>query len=384
MKKIISIILVLCMMLGVMGLVLADEVKDLALAAEKMTHEELVEKAKAETGTFVVYGNTSRVLSAAEKFGELYGIKVEGTNLKDAEIYTKLQAEAKGKVKGADMVMIQDGASLQAQALDTGLLVNFVPMSVRDKVAEEDQNPLKCIYTNKLFIWNKLGDNVPAIKNVWELTEERFKGNIVVKSPEGEQVNMNFLVMLTSEEWSKKLEKAYKDLYNKDIELGEYKNAGYKWIAEFLKNCSFGKSDTVIAEEVSKEEAKGKIGLFVLSKIRSSSVFSDNLAIGQWEMTKNNTKLEPFSGFMYPIYSMVTANAQRPYTAMLFIEYLMGEEGFSFWSKSVGAYSANNSLKINEGDLPLSTWKENLVVEDPNYILENSADVNDFVIKYLQ
>lgn len=384
MKRIISIIMALCMVFGVVSLSLAEEVKDIAANAEKMSHEELVEKAKAEEGTFVVYGNTSRVLSALEKFGELHGIKTEGTNLKDAEIYTKLEAERKGNVKGADMVMIQDGASLQAQALDTGLLVNFVPMSIADKVDKEDQMPLKCIYTNKLFIWNKLGDNVPAIKNVWELTEERFKGNIVVKSPEGEQVNMNFLVMLTSEAWVGKLEKAYKELYNKDIELGEYKNAGYKWIAEFLKNCSFGKSDTVIAEEVSKEEAKGKLGLFVLSKIRSSSVFADNLTIGQWEMSKQNAKIEPFSGFMYPIYSMVTANAQRPYTAMLFVEYLMGEEGFSFWSKSVGAYSANNTLKINDGDLPLNNWKESLVVEDPNYILENSADVNDFVIKYLQ
>ena len=46
-------------------------------AGQAMTHEELVEKALAETGTFVVYGNTSRITTAAEDFAALYNIQVE-------------------------------------------------------------------------------------------------------------------------------------------------------------------------------------------------------------------------------------------------------------------------------------------------------------------
>ena len=382
MKKFVSLLLALMMLLGTCAM--AESVADMAKAAESMTHDELVEKALAEEGTFVVYGNTSRIVTAGEAFCALYNIPFEGSNLKDGEIYTKLETEINGKVKGADMVMIQDGASLQDIAIAGGYLVNFVPASVKDKVAETDQNPLIQQFINKTFIWNNLGENAPAITNVWQLTEAQYKGNIIFKSPDQEQVNMNFLVMLTTEEWSGKLAEAYKNLYGKEIELGDYANAGYKWIAEFLSNCSFHTSDTKIAEEVSQETAQGKLGLFVLSKLRSSSVYTENLTVGQYLAAETGTPIEPFSGFMYPMYAMLSANAQRPYTAMLFIEYLMGADGFKPWGKSIGAYSGNSEIAPLEGDLPLADWKASLVLEDPEYILENYGDVYDFVTMYLQ
>lgn len=383
MKKFIA--LLLCLTLALMCTVaMAESVADLAAAAESMSHEELVEKALAEDGTFIVYGNTSRIATAAENFAALYEIPYEASNLKDSEIYTKLSAEIEASAKGADMVMIQDGASLQSEALDTGYLVNFVPASVKDTVAGEDQNPLIHQFINKVFIWNNLGDNAPAITNVWQLTEESFKGNIVFKSPDSEQVNMNFLVMLTSDEWSDKLAEAYENLYGEEIDLGDYDNAGYKWVAEFLSNCSFGSSDTTIAEEISQETAEGKLGLFVLSKLRSSSVYTENLTVGQYVATETGTAIEPFSGFMYPMYALLSSNASRPYTAMLFIEYLMTTDGFAPWGKDIGAYSTNTAVAPKDGDLALDVWKDTLVMEDPEYILDNYQDVYDFVTFYLQ
>ena len=383
MKKFVALLLCCLLTLSFAG-ALAESVADLCAAAEGLTHEELLEKALAEEGTFIVYGNTSRIVTAAETFGALHGITIEGSNLKDSEIYTKLSTEIKGGAKGADMVMIQDGASLQSQALDTGYLVNFVPASVKDAVAEGDRNPLIQQFINKVFIWNNRGESVPAITNVWQLTEPQFKGNIIFKTPDSEQVNMNFLVMLTNEEWSAKLEEAYKNLYGEDIDLGEYENAGYKWIAEFLSNCTFGNSDTTIAEEISQETAEGKIGLFVLSKLRSSSVYTENLTVGEYVAAETGTPIEPFSGFMYPMYALVSSNASRPYTAMLFIEYLMTQDGFEPWGKSIGAYSTNTQIAPNEGDLGLDVWKGSLVMEDPEYILENYEDVYSFVTMYLQ
>ena len=374
MKKFLALLMAACMLLSAVP-ALAD-VADTVAAAADLTHDELVEKALAETGTFVVAGTTSRITTAAEAFAELYGIEINSTNLKDLEIYTKLESES------IDMVMIQDGAQL-LDAMDAGIVINYVPASVKADVSEEDQYPLAHQFTNKLFIYNNLGDDVPAIHNVWELTDPSMKERIIFKSPTSEQVNMNFLIMLTSEKWSKKLEEAYKDWKGEDIDLGDYPTAGHKWIAEFLPNCQFGKSDTNIAEEISQETAAGKIGLFVLSKLRSSSVLSDNLTPAQYAASAEGYTIEPFSGFMYPIYAMVSANANRPYTAMLFIEYVMTAEGFAPWGKSIGAYSGNSAIPEKEGDLPLSVWKDTLVVEDPEYILDN-FEVEDFVRQYLQ
>jgi iron(III) transport system substrate-binding protein len=379
MKKFLTILLVLSFMLTTAFA--GGSVKQAVEDGSNLSHEELAEKAKAESGTFLVYGNTSRIATAAEEFAAIYDIPVESSNLKDGEIYTKLDNEiAAGK--GADMVMIQDGANLTYYVEDESL-INFVPASVKENIDEGAMNPLVNQYINKLFIYNK-GDSDLSIKNVWELTEPSMKGHIIFKNPEQEQVNMNFLVMLTSDEWSQKLAEAYKELNGKDIELGEYKNAGYKWVAEFLQNCSFGSSDTKIAEEVSQETAAGKIGLFVLSKLRSSSVLTENLTVAQYDATENGYAVVPFSGFMYPIYTLISSAASRPYTAMLFIEYLMTEEGFKPWGKSVGAYSSNEAIKPLEGDLGLDIWRETLVLEDPEFILDSGDEVRTFVSKYLQ
>ena len=375
MKKILSLILVLVLACCACS-AFADVADDIA-AGSTMSHEELVAKAQAETGSFIAAGNTSRIEKALNAFSELYGMPVEAGKLKDQEIYEKLESTT------IDMVMIQDGANL-LDYIDAGKLINFIPAGVKDAIAESDREPaLIHQFINKLFIYNNKGDNVPAIKNVWELTDPSMKGNVIFKSPATEKVNMNFLVMLTSDEWSAKLAEAYKAWKGEDIDLGEYKNAGYKWIAEFLTNVTFIKSDTTIAEEVSQDTAAGKIGLFVLSKLRSSSVLTDNLTVAQYDATANGYTVEPFSGFMYPMYLMIPANAKRPYTAMLFIEYLMSSEGFAHWGTDIGAYSPNPAIAPNEGDLGLDVWKANLVMEDPEYILE-SLEVEDFINKYCQ
>lgn len=379
MKKILVLALALVMLLCA-----APAYADVAAeveAGQSLSHEELLEKALAESGPFVAYGNSSRITTAAENFTALYGIPVEPNNLKDQEIYTKLRSE--NGSSAADMVMIQDGAQL-LDAIDEGLVLNYIPVSMQGLLEESEEQPaLVHQYVNKLFIYNNLGGAVPAIRNVWELTAPDMKDNVIFKNPENEKVNMNFLIMCTSPEWADRLAEAYKDWKGEDIVLGSYPNAGYKWVAEFLDNVIFGKSDTSIAEEVSQDTASGKIGLFVLSKLRSSSVLTDNLTVAQYDAAENGYAVEPFAGFMYPMYIMVNAKATRPYTAMLFIEYLMSEEGFEPWGKNIGAYSSNAAFTVNEGDLGIDVWKSCLVVEDAAYILD-SFEVEDFILQHCQ
>jgi iron(III) transport system substrate-binding protein len=91
------------------------------------------------------------------------------------------------------------------------------------------------------------------------------------------------------------------------------------------------------------------------------------------------TDVEPFSGFWYPAYLSLTANAKHPNAARLLIEYLMTPEGFAPWSKDVGGYSTNTTIPVNSDDHPVEFWASRLVSEDPQYIFENRADVEEFV-----
>lgn len=409
-KKLISLVLALALVLSSVLVLVAcnttlPSVSDEVIAAaEKMTAAQLLEEAKKETGDFVAYGNTSRITDAMKNFiasdyGKALGLtssNAMAVKKSDSEIYSLLSEEAKAKsaAGNASMVLIQDSASLDLErGAKDPLIKNYVNDEFKNQVDANNRLPLAHQFINKLFMYNVSDKtNTAQFNNVWELTKPEYKGNIFFKSPKDEQVNMNFLIMLTGDEWSGKLETAYKALNNnqaaEDVGAGKtYKNYGYKWIAEFIANCNFSiTSDTTIASTLSKTDNKGKMGLFVLSKLRDASVYGDNLQVSAWDKEEgaaNYTKIEPFAGFMYSIYAQLAAKGPRPYTAMLFINYLMTEEGFAPW-KSLGGYSANNSVPVYEGSLtkPVATTdersKDGLVWLDNNkkeMILTNSEKV---------
>jgi iron(III) transport system substrate-binding protein len=348
-----------------------DGSKGNAAPEKALTRDELVAAAKAE-GKVVVYSITSRISGAAEAFEKLYGIKVEYSNLKDGELIEKVTKEVGGRIDGADFVISQDSGRVYGQLIAPGYLVNYVPESLKNVIPKQYQDPLTFQLINKVFIFNSEKTQTPVIKNVWEVTDPKWRGLVQFKDPNTEGVNMNFLTMLTSPQWSAKLEKAYEDLHGRKLALTT-PNAGYEWIKAFFGNgLVLGNSDTTISENIGiKGQPQTTMGLFVFSKTRFDA--TKNLALLPM------TELAPFSGFIYPAFLHLTANAKHPHAAKLFIEYLMSPEGFAPWAKDVGGYSPNPNIPINEGDHPVSFWEPRLVTEDPQYIFEHRAAVEEFV-----
>ncbi|MBQ2050447.1 MAG: hypothetical protein II493_08630 [Spirochaetales bacterium] len=394
MKKLVAIALVFALVCGFVFANASSESKADTLESkiekgQKLTDAELLELAKAETGDFYAYGNSSRIANAMKDFVAKYGAQLGlteanavGTKMNDADIYTNIAQEATGgSDKVASVVMIQDGAQLVMYRSATDYFLNYIPGSLKGVISDADQVPLVHQYINKLFIWNTLGNNVPVITNVWQLTESALKDRIFFKNPTTEQVNNNFLIMCTSDAWAEKIAKAYKAYYGKDIQLGSYKNAGYKWVAEFLANVNFSvSSDTKICNTVASADSAGSMGLFVLSKTRDlDASLKSNLQVGAFTASQ----IDPFSGFMYPLYVQMTKAANRPYTSMLFINYLMSSEGFAPWggagTEILGAYSTNPAIGAAEGDQPIDFWKNCLVAEDAAYLIQNTAAVSDFI-----
>lgn len=409
MRKLLSVLLAAAFMLSAVGLLAAcgggggdeqaDAVADKVAAAQNMTDEELIALAKEESGKFIAYGNSSRIVDAMDGFVTKYGTQIglsssnaTASKLDDSNIYQTITTEATAvdKSSAASMVLVQDSATLSQYREQTTLLTNYVPKGMSNVMTESDMVPLAHQYINKLFIWNNTGSNVPSFTNVWELTESKYAEKIYFKSPTSEQVNMNFLIMLTSDTWSGKLETAYK-AWNDNAaatDVGEgktYPTYGHKWITEFLNNCNFTiNSDTTIAQSLSDPDNAGNMGLFVLSKLRDSSVIADNLQVAAWanKTGEKYTKIDPFAGFMYALYAQLVTNGPRPYTAMLFVNYLMTEEGFSPWA-SMGGYSANSSIPVTDGDSELSFWRDTLVFEDGAYIKSIKPEMVDYINKIL-
>lgn len=368
-KRITSIILALAFLLTLTSCTTSNIVDPLE---ETLTHDKLVELARKE-GKLVVYSITTRIASASRAFEEKYNIEVIDYSLKDGELLSRVATEVGGGIAGADVVLAQDSGRVRLELIDTGYLINYVPSSLSKIISDDDKNPLVCQYINKVFSFSSEFDKTPPISNVWDLTEPKFKGLVQFKNPLRENVNMNFLTMITSNDWSLKLEQAYEEKYGKKLVLTVgNKNAGFEWISKFLENVTLELSDTIISEQVgNKENSEKLIGLFAFTKARYEE--SKNLSL------LPITDVTPFSGFLYPAYLMMTKNAQNTYAGKLFIEYLFTEEGFEPWSKDVGAYSTNPNITPNSLDFSLDFWKSRLVIEDPIFLAQNLSDVTEFV-----
>lgn len=361
----------LSLLIGGVLLISACEPAEETNGLEDLTGEELIAAAQAE-GKVVVYSNTSRIAAASVLFTEKYGIEVEHTNLNDSQMIEKVFREVGGNIFGADFVIAQDSGRVFGQLINTGYLVNYVPVSMRDVIPEKYQNPLQFQLINKVFIFNSERGTNPVITNVWELTDPEWAGRVQFKDPALEGVNYNFLTMLTSPEWSEKLADAYEDHYGRPIVLTT-ENAGFEWIQGFFNNqLLLGNSDTRISESVgTKGQEDTVMGLFVYSKKRFDA--SKDLALTPM------TEIQPFSGFYYPLFLQMTKNAEHPYAARLFIEFLLTEEGFQPWGKNVGSYSTNPNIPVNSDDEPLNFWEPRLVPEEATWLFQNRSKVEEFV-----
>jgi len=376
-----------------------DERRAEIIAAEGMTYQELVAKAVEEIGSnkLVVYGNSSQLVKALEKFTEETGIQVESIKEGDADLYNHLSTAFAAGQYICDMALLQDGNLLQTQMLDPGYMTNFIPKETKDLLAADDLEPLAAVYLNKIFMYNNT-DGTEAhkltnyITNVWQLAGTATdKGHIAspsFKTPSTENVNMNFLAMLTSPQYVKQLEAAYKSFYGVDYDGSKdnYENIGYKWIAEFLQNSQAHSSDGTACKNVAKG-ASGVVALVNYNKIKdckSTGVGAEdanNLSFPAIEL--GDTKVEGFAGFCYKMYAMVASNAKYPYAACALATYITTKAGFeNAWGTLAGYYSTNTTTGIASNDQPLSWWKDRLVIEDPAYVASVYRDITMFVAQY--
>ena len=383
MKRILSIALALVMLLSLASAASAEDVRSALEAAASMTNEELYAKAQEETAAGAklnFYSTTSFAETAANNFMEAYPAlagKVVYAEIDDGETYDKLTKQIGSGVKDSpDMALVQNGPDLKVNLLDDELSYNYFPAALADAVPAAYQNPTVVTFINSLMIYNNKEGSV-NVSNVWQLVEPEWKGRVFFKDPTNETVNLNFLIMLTSPEWTDKMAKAYEAYYGKAWEAGEFESASYQWIDGFLKNVNYTfTSASKIATGIASGAA-GNMGIFVFSKLRKVDENDrPNLTILQFE-----NDVDCFSGFMYNVYATVCSDTDCPYACALFINWLLSEEGFAgpkSWNSSQGYYSPNTLIGKPEGleDQPYVYWEGKLVFEDLNYIDGLGEDYN--------
>ena len=361
------------------------EIEKTLYEASKMSDEELYAKAKEEKEKTVVYSTTSLAATAVESFLAKYpDLTIEMSDVGEADMFTKLSTEIGSAADGADMALLQNAYRVNNELISEDLLFNYFPEALKGDVDENYQNPAAILFVSKLIFMNNSNGSAEDLKNVWQLTEAAYKDKIFFKNPADEPVGMNFLIMLTSDEWNKKLSDAYKSYFGTEWNnTAEYKSCAYEFLDKFLANCNYTyTADGGICGGIAEGEP-GSVGLFVFSKLRTNEVARANLQIAA--TGNNGAGIEGFAGFMYPTYAQVCADTDTPYTCALFINYLLSEEGGAAWNNedNMGTYLANKSIALVPDatglDKEVDFWLDRCVIEDGDYLAANYADVYEYI-----
>lgn len=341
------------------------EVQKVVKEAETLSRTELFKKAAAELGS-----KTFHWLATSSRGGKVKGEFVKalneaaGTTIKedqidyqttvDGKIYTFLNAEVESGNATYSGALLQDGYQLQTKGIEKGY-VNYLPKEWAEHTGvnkDRDANPFSLQFNFKTWMYNK-AEGYKA-DNIWDFLKDGMV--IDTMDPTNENVNMDWMIQLTSDDNCDILKAAFDDAtnssgltatdLNKYATYGEKRKYAFLFIDRFVKNANFAADDGKALDAFSK--APGHAAWIVYSKIQnlaeSAAISKKNIVVAalgdKHSDGKNPTlALKGFGGFMYKHYLMLTPKSPLPWTACAFINFLSTTKvGYSKWAGDVGDY----------------------------------------------
>ena len=398
MKKLIALLLVLCLALGMAacGASKAPETPDtpapdstapvtdapadkepvveenltetqkIIREAQTMTLEELAKKAIEESNGAMFYGvgNSSRGKTALPLFiaylqtiDPSYNMEFEWQQPKNNKIFDQLTADSLKDTGTFAMTLIQDGNQIQSKMVQTGILDTFIPKDWADAngtTAADYKGYLPLQTLNKVFMFNNTGDK--SYDNCWDFVAEGEHG--LYMDIDSEIVGKNFLYMLTEDTYAAWLKEAFEALpadeqayfqptikamesEAEDLGLGADGAYALAWIKLWVESYNAQTDDGPICNTLVDKSATNQFGLLVYSKLRSVEE-SDTVSKNNIDVAAYNDGYTGIGGYGYCHYLFVTDNSPLPWTACAFIAYMTcTEDGFSAWGKDMGGYSSN-------------------------------------------
>lgn len=287
---------------------------------DTMSAADLLPLAQAE-GKVVVYSFTSRISRVETAFEAAYpGIDMQGFDMSSTEQIARLQAETQAGVGNADVIYISDVPVVLPALLEAGIIVNYVPPRVADRVPAEFRSPLLAQrLSTKVLMYNEESyPNGSPISNLWQLTTEDWRGRVLMVDPlqRGDYLDLMTEIVLRSDEMAA----AYQAQFGQPIDLGGAENAGEKFIADLFANdvILVGSTDDVNAAVGAKGQTNAPVGFTSYSDRR------DNEDEG-WAL-QVAINVTPAPGIIFPAILALAAKPNSPAAARLAIDFLMGDE----------------------------------------------------------
>ena len=342
-----------------------------------MSAAELRPLAEAE-GSVIVYSFTSRIARVEEAFEAAYpGIDLQGFDMSSTEQIARLKAEAQAGVANADVVYISDVPVVLPELLGAGIIENYVPPRVADRLDEGEKSPLLAqrLSTKVLMYAEDAYPEGAPVDSLWDLTREEWRARVVMVDPlqRGDYLDLMTEIVLRSDEMAA----AYEAEFGAPIDLGDAANAGEKFIMDLFANdvILVGSTDDVNAAVGRTGQTNPPIGFTSYSDRR------DNEDEG-WSLQIAND-VTPAPGIIFPAVVALATGAQHPAAARLAIDFLMGDDsetgGDAFAPFYVaGDYATRNDIVPHPDAVPLDAF--NAWSIDPAATAEIRAEVGDLIL----
>ncbi|MBQ8143288.1 MAG: ABC transporter substrate-binding protein [Butyricicoccus sp.] len=341
------------------------------------TEAELYEAAKKE-GKVVLYSISSRCTKVADAFNAKYpGVVCEPFDISQNELIEKVTREYDAGQHVADVIHCKDlDGSLYNEYVSAGTFYTYLPddiEAVMDPTYTETQTPLY-IELTQLFYNTEAHPEGSPITNIWQLTEEQWKGRIVMQNPLDDTSWGSWITGFCVGETPDKLAAAYKELYGQDITLSDgCENAGYEFLKRLHDNEPvFTSSSDEVAESVGTAgQANPPVGFCSSSKIRKNA---DN----GWVLGAVN--LYPTTGIPAINSLYIVEGSEHSAAAKLLVRFMLGGDGSDTSGyapfNTLGGWPVRNDITLAEGSTPFAEM--HVSAFDSQLIYDNFNVVRDF------
>jgi len=333
--------------------------------------DKMVEAAKKE-GTVTVRWHSGRAPDSAKDFEAKYGIKVVVSGrFDDPENIELLRRENEANNVQVDVLTLDD-KELIKDFIRTGLVTSWTPPDLASRITDESKDPQVYLYQPVVLGYNSSVYSTSPVTNLWELTEEKWRGKVVLCDP-NIQTYMWHLFSGAIDK-SDEFAKAYQDYYKSPLVTKE-KNAGWEWVIRMFKNnMLLVQHDTDVSKAIgSPGQSSPPVGFFTMTRFRDAKEQNLSLAF--------DPNVKPYIGFAMPTYMMTPVKAPHPNAARLWMHWVLTSEGHKPWSGVIGGFSPN--VDVKPADNPVGgwdAWVKKLIIYDAANSAKNRQELQDLLL----
>ena len=283
------------------------------------TADQLYAAAKKE-GKVVIYSMSSRIKNIKADFEKKYpGVVVEAYDMRNTEIFEKVEREHSAGIFNADVIFAKDSdGTMSNNFFKTGVVFSYVPKDIGAKLDEEFKTPGLAIYNEmKVVFYNTEAWQKAPIDSWWDLTRPEWKGKIMATNPMAaiETIGLFCSFVLHADEMAA----SYKQEFGEAIKLSPgVENAGYEFMKRLAANdLVLTNSDQEVVDAIGAAGQKNPpIGVATSSKVRDKS---KGLKLGII------MDLKPRTSTKNPAYLNIVGGAPHVNAAKLLIRFMAGD-----------------------------------------------------------